>query len=142
MLFKGNKYTDERGSLTFCNAFDMTEVVRFYEIAPANTTVIRAWQGHRKEKKWFYCSAGGFVVNLIKLDDFDAPSEHIVAEQHVLVEANTAILAISEGYATGFRALAENSKLMVFSNFDLEASKQDDFRYPVEKWNAEWEHRK
>ena len=64
-LIKGNEFIDERGALRFFNDFDMGKVVRFYEIAPANTEIIRAWQGHQHEKKWFYCLAGSFVINLV-----------------------------------------------------------------------------
>lgn len=113
----------------------MGEIVRFYEIAPSNTTIIRAWQGHREEKKWFYCHTGSFVINLIQLDDFDTPSDTIVPEKFVLKADGLTILEISGGYANGFKALEEGSKMMVFSNFGLDRSKNDELRYPIEKWS-------
>ncbi len=116
----------------------MGKIVRFYEIVPNNMNTIRAWQGHKKEKKWFYCSSGGFVMNLIKIDNFEKPSSLLIPERVLLDAKNTVILEISGGYATGFRATEENSRLQVFSNLSLNKSKNDDFRYPIDKWNAKW----
>jgi dTDP-4-dehydrorhamnose 3,5-epimerase-like enzyme len=137
-LIEGNTFSDERGTLNFINAFDMSEIVRFYEITPANTDVIRAWQGHQKEKKWFYCNSGSFVINLVKVNDFKKPSSTIVPERFEILADSTAVLEISGGYATGFKATEDNSKLMVFSNFNLEQSKEDDFRFPLDTWKAKW----
>ena len=101
-LIPGANFTDERGQLIFFNAFDMASVVRFYEIAPKDTDTVRAWQGHKGEKKWFYCNAGAFVVNLIQLDDFESPSSKLKPERLLLETKNPRVLEISGGYATGF----------------------------------------
>ena len=53
-LIKGEQFSDNRGSLNFFNAFDMSEIKRLYEIEPIDDHIIRAWQGHQYEKKWFY----------------------------------------------------------------------------------------
>lgn len=137
-LIKGSIFTDERGKLNFINTLDMSAIVRFYEIAPRNTGIIRGWQGHREEKKWFYCHTGAFVVNLIQMDDFENPSSYLKPERFLLEAKNPKVLEISGGYATGFKAVEENSIFQVFSNFSLEQSKNDDFRYPIEKWDAKW----
>ena len=137
-LIIGLSHNDARGELKFFNDFDLTEIVRFYEIAPSSTDVLRAWQGHRNEKKWFYCLSGSFVVNLVKIDDFENPAAPTKAERFVLDDENPRILAVPEGYANGFKAKAEGSKLLVFSNFSVMRSKKDDFRFPVDQWSAEW----
>ena len=137
-VIQGSTYSDERGALNFFNAFEMNEIVRLYEIAPSDTIGVRGWQGHREEKKWFYCNAGSFIVNLVQLDNFDKPSKAIVPERFVLDAANPSILEISGGYATGFKAASENSKLIVFSNFSLKESKNDDYRYPPDYWAGQW----
>jgi len=137
-LIQGASFRDERGDLNFFNTFDMSDIVRMYEISPSETSTIRGWQGHKKEKKWFYCNSGSFIVNLVQVDDFDAPSKTIRPEQFVLESKKPSILEISGGYATGFKAQEEHSKLLVFSNFSLEESKNDDFRFPVEYWQAKW----
>ena len=41
-------------------------------------------------------------------------------------------LAIPGGYLNGFRALETGSTLIVFSDFDLEASKADDLRFGLD----------
>lgn len=133
-LIEGAKFADNRGNLSFFNAFDMNDVVRFYEIAPNDTVTVRAWQGHKKEKKWFYCNSGAFTINLIELHNFESPSPNIQPERIVLNAKKPTVLEISGGYANGFKAMEEGSKLLVFSNFSLEESKADDYRYPVDKW--------
>ena len=88
--------------------------------------------------KWFYCHTGAIVVHLIHVDNFEDPSPLLKPKRIILEAKNPMILEISGGYATGFKALEENSTLQVFSNFSLDESKNDDFRYPIEKWDAEW----
>ncbi len=137
-LISGANFTDDRGELNFFNAFDMSSIVRFYEIQYHNMDIIRAWQAHRDEMKWFYCHTGAFVMQLIEVDDFEQPSALLKPKRIILEANNPTILELSGGYATGFKALEENSALQVFSNFSLEESKNDDFRYPIEKWDAKW----
>ncbi|MEB8330286.1 WxcM-like domain-containing protein [Flavobacteriaceae bacterium KMM 6897] len=135
---EGSQHIDERGRLTFFNAFDMREIVRFYEIAPSSTHTIRAWQGHQKEKKWFYCTAGAFIVNLKKIIDDSSHPINMVSQRFELNANNPIILAVPGGYASGFKSMVENSKLMVFSNCSLDNSKNDDIRFPLEQWKAQW----
>ena len=54
MLIQGGIHSDERGALAFVNSFGMEAVRRFYLIRHSDTRVIRAWQGHRTEEKWFF----------------------------------------------------------------------------------------
>ncbi|NAS12367.1 cupin domain-containing protein [Poritiphilus flavus] len=138
-LIQGSRFSDARGKLNFFNGFKMKEIVRFYEIHPANQDIIRAWQAHKEEKKWFYCNSGAFIVNLIKIDNFDKPSRELIPERYILKAEDPQVLEVSGGYATGFKALGENAKLLVFSNFDLQQSAGDDFRFPPDHWEADWE---
>ncbi len=137
-LISGDTFSDARGQLNFFNAFDMASIVRVYEIKHGNTDVIRAWQAHKKEMKWFYCHTGSFVMYLVEVDDFEQPSDLLKPKRIILDAKNPAILELSGGYATGFKAQEENSTLQVYSNFSLDESKNDDFRYPIEKWDAKW----
>jgi len=50
------------------------------------------------------------------------------------------VLEITPGLYNGFEALEERSALMVYSDFDLDSSKQDDFRETLE--NIKWESSK
>lgn len=135
---EGETYADDRGEMKFFNSFDMKEIVRFYEISPSSTTTIRAWQGHLKEKKWFFCTAGTFVVNLKKINDESSQPKELNVQRFELHENIPMVLEVPGGYASGFKSVVENSKLMVFSNFSLEESKHDDFRFPLEHWEAAW----
>lgn len=137
-LIAGNIFKDERGSLAFLNEFSLKSIVRFYEITPENTSIIRAWQGHKKESKWFYCTQGAFEIKLIKLDDFENPSNNLQIHTIQLDDNSPRVLKVPGGYVNGFKSLKINSKLMVFSDFDLEASKNDDYRYEQNKWLKNW----
>lgn len=136
-VIKGNSHVDERGILKFFNDVDFTEVVRMYEITPKKG-VIRAWQGHKTEKKWFYCSQGRIVVNLVAISNFDEASPSLKSEKKILTEDKPEILLIAEEHANGFVALEENSKLMVFSNLGVEQSALDDYRFKFDFWKADW----
>lgn len=138
-LIQGNEFVDQRGTLRFFNDFDMSDVVRFYEIAPIGTEVIRAWQGHKREKKWFRCLTGSFIINVVKIDNFDNPSHQLTPQTMLLTSKKNEVLAVPNGYATGIKATKEHSRLQVFSDFDLEASKNDDQRFPLDMWNAKWQ---
>lgn len=135
---EGSVFSDTRGKIKFFNTFDMTQIVRFYEISPVSTEIIRGWQGHLKEKKWFYCHTGSFIINTINIADKVIPISNRIPERFVLKENTPLILEVPEGSATAFKSLEYGSKLMVFSNFTLEESMTDDIRFPLETWNAEW----
>ncbi|WP_425628962.1 WxcM-like domain-containing protein [Cellulophaga lytica] len=134
-IIKGNSHIDERGKLNFFNDFNLEEVVRMYEISPSSITNVRGWQGHAKEHKWFYCSAGSFTVYLAPLPYFynDSEKEHHVKEFN-LSSNSPSVLHITGGYATAFKAKEENSTLLVFSNFSVEESVADDFRFSLNEW--------
>ena len=131
----GNSHIDERGKLNFFNDFNLKEVVRMYEISPSSITNVRGWQGHAKEHKWFYCSAGSFTIYLAPLPYFnnDTEKEHHVKKFN-LTANSPSVLHITGGYATAFKAQAKKSTLLVFSNFSVEESVADDFRFSIEEW--------
>jgi len=130
--------SDERGFLISYNTFDMDSIRRMYLIRPASTRIVRAWQAHRLENKWFYCTAGSFEVKLVAVSDFVNPADDPITLTFNLEANSPHILHIPGGYANGFRATAANSNLLVFSNNTLAESKSDDFRYAADKWNL-WE---
>lgn len=139
-LFKGDIFSDTRGKLLFFNTFTMQEIVRFYQIEPNNSNTIRGWQGHKEEKKWFYCIDGGFEINLIKVDDFETPNINLEIEKYFLDANEPIVLAVPEGYATAFKGVKNNSKLIVYSNFTLEQSKNDDFRFSLDTFKSDWKN--
>jgi len=124
-VIEGNFHEDSRGVIRFVNDYDMVRVVRMYCIEP-KLGVIRAWQGHKKETKWFYATKGSFLVKTIKMDTLEKKEYH-------LKDTESKVLEISGGHYNGFEALEEGSVLMVFSDFGLEESKGDDFRESLDK---------
>ncbi len=137
-IIKGNSHIDERGTLNFFNQFDLKEIVRMYEISPSSTTNIRGWQGHAKEHKWFYCSSGSFTVYLAPLSYFNTLNNHSKNKYQIkefnITTNSPSVLHITGGYATAFKAEDENATLIVFSNFSVEESVADDFRFSLEEW--------
>ncbi|NJO88260.1 MAG: hypothetical protein HC831_04265 [Chloroflexia bacterium] len=133
MLIQGNIHTDRRGRIQYFNEFDMSLIKRIYTIFP-KIGFIRAWQGHKIESKWFYCIKGSVCINTIKIDDWDTPNKDLVIQSFKLTSEDSQILEIKGGYANGIKALEEGTILSIFSNFTLEESKNDDFRFDLNTW--------
>ena len=125
MLIIGNTHIDQRGTVRFVNDFDMTRVVRMYCIEP-KLGVIRAWQGHKIETKWFWVAKGSFLVKTVEMVSLER-------KVYQLKDTESNVLEIPGGYYNGFEAMEEGSVLMVFSDVDLEESKNDDFRESLDK---------
>ena len=106
----------------------MTQVMRMYCIEP-KLGVIRAWQGHKKETKWFYAAKGSFLVKTVVMSSFER-------KKYLLKDTESKVLEIPGGYYNGFEALESGSVLMVFSDVDLDSSKADDFRVSLD--NLKW----
>lgn len=120
MIIEGNMHKDKRGTIRFINDFDLSNVKRMYAIEPKKE-YIRAWQGHYKETKWFFAAKGRFIVKTI-----DMQTEQICSYE--LNTKQTEALVIPGGNYNGFKALEDNSILIVYSDFSLEDSKMDDHR--------------
>ena len=133
-IIKGGSFHDSRGTLRFINDFDMAQIRRAYIIEHPNTDIVRAWLGHRKEQKWFYVLDGSFDVHLVQPDDWTNPSNDLPLISHKLSADNNEILHVPCGYANGFRALQDNSKLFVFSDFTMEQSAGDNYRFRFDLW--------
>lgn len=138
IIIEGASHKDQRGRVTFTNGFDMTAVRRMYYIEPKDGNVIRAWQGHKEESKWFHCIKGSFIINIIKVDDWKVPSRELKVVEYRLHESSGGVLHIPGGYVNGFKALMEESILLVFSDFSLEDSLADDIRFDVNYWKCKW----
>jgi len=130
----GGQFHDERGAVSFINDFDMTPIKRTYVIHHPNIEIVRAWQGHKLEQKWFYSVVGSFLINVIQIDDWEHPSSDLVVNSHYLESRNPSILYVPGGYVTGIKALEADSSLMVFSDLFVNESKDDDFRFDKDKW--------
>lgn len=134
-IIAGGTHKDDRGIISFVNDFQFAGVERFYAIEHPDVEIVRAWQGHKKENKWFFVVAGCFKVVAVRLDDWSNPSRELVAEEFVLsADSTTGILHIPGGYANGFKAISANSKVIIFSDATVEASTLDHYRFDQELW--------
>lgn len=133
-LIQGGSYKDERGKITFVNDFDLSQVKRYYIIEHTDANVVRAWQGHKKEQKWFQVLSGRFLISVIQPDNWENPSENIEPETFILAATEDKVLHIPGGFANGFKALEPNSRIIVFSDFSLEESVNDNFRFDSQLW--------
>ena len=132
-LFKGKAHIDDRGVLVAFNDFDMTDVVRMYKIQP-NVDSIRAWQGNEFERKWFFVVKGQFRIQLRTLESLNPVGDF------ELKQSDHKVLAIEGGLFNGFQSLEEGSELIVFSDFSLEQSMEDNLRKSLEQ--VPWESSK
>lgn len=133
-IIQGGTYEDERGKLSFVNDFDLSEVRRYYTIEHPDTSVIRAWQGHKKEQKWFQVITGSFLVAVVKPDNWENPSEKLEVKKIILKADENQVLHIPGNFANGFKALEPNSRMIVFSDFSVEESAKDNFRFDSQLW--------
>ena len=137
-IIQGGEHEDARGRLTFFNDFDMEAVRRFYVIEHPDTSIVRAWQAHKKEQKWFYVIEGSFKIVIVKPGEWTADSEESNPEKFILKNTGNKLLHIPGGYANGFQALEPHSKLMVFSDFAIAEAGTDDYRFDKNLW-YHWE---
>ena len=137
-IWQGNSFSDERGTLFFNNDFDLTAIKRCYQIEHPNTKIVRAWQGHKQEKKWFSVLSGSFLIALVQPDNWEKPSQNLGVQKFVLKADENQVLFISGGFANGMMALENNSKVMLYSNFTAKESANDNFRFDKNNW-FDWE---
>lgn len=134
-LMEGSVHRDARGQLAYVNDFGFEGVKRFYTLTHADTAVLRAWQGHRRETKHFYVSQGAFLIGLVQPDDWEQPSADLAVLRYTLTADHPAVLRVPGGYANGFRALEAGSVLTIFSDMDVDASNADLVRFDPYTWS-------
>lgn len=133
-LIEGGKLKDHRGEVSFVNDFSFDGIKRFYQITNSEKEPIRAWQGHKKENKWFFVSKGSFRITVIKIDNWETPSNFKNKESFILDSEKPVILHVPGGYVNRLESLKSGAVLQVFSNFTLEESKSDDIRFSEDFW--------
>lgn len=133
-IVEGGVHQDSRGILKYFNEFDLQSIKRFYISENKDVTTIKAWQAHKLECKWFYVIQGKFKIVLVKISDWKNPELNDNVEEFTIEANENKILYIPNGYATGFHALINDSKLMVFSDLNLNESLADDFRFDRNLW--------
>ena len=127
-IVSGDLVTDDRGTVRFVNDFDFKNVKRFYQVNNHRRGFIRAWHGHKHEDKYVYVSSGTALVGVVNLE-----TEEI--DKFVLSANKPRILWVPKNSANGFMTLEEDTTVLFFSSKTLEESKDDDIRFPYDKWD-------
>ena len=124
-IIKGGVAIDDRGVVTFCNDFDMSEVKRFYMLENHQDGFVRAWHGHKYETKWVIVLSGVAVVcvaeMLYDLGGIPISMHHnIETIKRFVLHPNGDVLHIPAGYANGHMNLVQGTRVMHFSDKTLE----------------------
>lgn len=130
-IFEGGKYSDERGSLLFNNDFNLSEIKRMYCIENADVDFVRGWTGHQVEQRWFSALQGSFTIKLIKIDNWENPSNNSEIFDFELSFENFNVLHVPKGFVSAIQSKEKGSKLMVMADYFL-GEINDDFRFPID----------
>lgn len=133
-IYISRTFSDERGRITYNNDFTMDAIKRCFSIVPRNEYVKRSWHGHKIEQNWFQALKGSFLILIVAPDDWEHPSFDLQPKEYVITEKNKEVLHIPGGYVTQIKALQSDSELLVFSDFTLEQSLKDDYRFDADLW--------
>ena len=129
-IIKGNSFTDIRGTIYFNNSFDTSEIKRMYIIQNSSVNIIRGWQGHKVEQRWFSSLQGEFEIHLIKVDNWKTPSKDLQSIKYDLSSDKMNILHVPSGFVSSIRSKESDSKLMAMSNYGINEIK-DEYRYEI-----------
>ncbi|MDR2283830.1 MAG: WxcM-like domain-containing protein [Sphingobacterium sp.] len=129
-IIQGGMASDHRGAIRFVNTFDMTQVKRFYIIQNKDTELVRGWRAHRMEQRWFYLLSGSFVLDLVKIDDWEHASPDLTIERRILKADDRQVIHVPVGYGTAFQAIEEGSELLVFADYGIDNAPNDDYTWP------------
>lgn len=136
-VINGEVFTDHRGRITSLNSFFFEGIKRTYVIHHPDPSVVRGWHGHRHERKWFYCIKGHWTVALVKIDDWENPSDNLAPDVYELTESDSRLLCVPAGYANCLKASDPGSIIQVFSDVPLPEAYGDSWRYDSNKW-VDW----
>jgi len=125
ILIRGGSHADVRGTLRFCNDFDMSEVKRFYTISNSVAEPKRGWIMHKRETKWFFPIRGETRIEV------ECKSEGgRGADVFLLKSEDPHVLCVPPGY--WFLIEQDGaSVVLVFSNCHVGEFADDDFRRPL-----------
>lgn len=130
ILIKGGIFSDERGLLLYNNDFDVTEIKRMYIIKNKSPELIRGWQGHKIEQRWFSVICGEFLIKLLAVDNWESPSKDLEVMEFQITASNMSVLHVPAGYISSIQSTKENAKLLVMSDYLL-GSIKDEYRYDI-----------
>lgn len=123
-MIEGDVHEDIRGTMRYCNDFDMSPVKRFYTISNSCAQPVRGWIGHKKETKWFFPTRGMTKVCVKPMDEMSSP------ESFLLDARNPHVVKVEPGYWLSIEQ-GGDSEVMVFSDCKVGEYENDDFRRPL-----------
>ena len=125
-FIQGGSHSDVRGTLRFCNDFDMSAVKRFYTIANSAAEPVRGWIGHKKETKWFFPLKGTTTI-LVEPMDSAAKNAEVAKVAFVLDSGKPSVLKVESG---NWFCIEQDgtAEVMVFSDCKVGEFENDDFR--------------
>lgn len=125
-VIPGGEHVDARGTLRFCNAFDLSPVKRFYTVSNSAREPRRGWILHRRETKWFFPVRG---VTTVHVEEEVQPAA-VVHGPYVLDAAHPQVLCVPPGH--WFLIEQDGTaEVQVFSDCRVGEFKDDDFRRPL-----------
>lgn len=130
-FIKGSVFEDARGKLSYNNTFNTSEIKRIYTIEHSTTNIIRGWQGHKIEQRWFSVMKGSFEIQVIEIDNWDAPSKILEPSIFKISDKSLDFLQVPSGFITRIQALELDSKLLVLADY-LIGEIQDEYRFDLE----------
>ena len=126
---------DDRGYLHYCNSFDLSKYVRFYDVINYQSNFIRAWHGHKYESKAAIVREGSAMICVIKIDNWIKPKKKLEIKKFFLSYKNPKILEIPAGHTHGFMSLENKTKITFYSDKSTKESLNDDYRFKFDFWN-------
>jgi dTDP-4-dehydrorhamnose 3,5-epimerase-like enzyme len=130
-IIKGNSFSDIRGTIYFNNSFDTSEIKRIYIIQNSSVDIIRGWQGHKVEHRWFSAVQGEFEIHLIEVDNWETPSKNLQSIKYNLSSDKMNVLHVPSGFVSSIRSKESASKLLAMSNYGIGEIK-DEYRYEID----------
>ncbi|MBX2951477.1 MAG: WxcM-like domain-containing protein [Leadbetterella sp.] len=134
-IIKGGNFEDARGVLKYNNEFNLEEVKRMYTIENKNTDIVRGWQAHKIEQRWFCAIKGSFTVEVVEIDNFENPSSDTKRNVFVIDDTALSVLHVGAGCGTKIQSLEKESVLLVMSDYRLGES-GDEYRYPSDYFKS------
>jgi|SRR5438105_3641794 len=135
ILYEGGVSTDDRGQVSFVNAFDFAKVKRFYTVRNHRAGFVRAWHAHRREGKYVTVVQGAALVGAVAIGDSLEPPANAKTYRFVMSATKPSVLYVPAGYANGFMSFTADTLLVFFSTSTVEESKNDDVRFDSRRWD-------
>jgi len=128
---KAPVFSDDRGYFTPINFKEGDK--RAYVIENHDKKIVRAFHGHKNERKTFYVLKGAFKVVIICMKTGAWKSFN-------LVDKGNNKLEVPNNAYNGFVSVSHDAQVLIVSSSTFEESKEDDYRIPYDALGKEiWE---